>query len=140
MPGMNCPTLTNEASYVIWNIQCNQVLHPILSSQCKTLYLVLFQLIMADSIRNNLSTKLTGVIGSATEFIPSEVPTLRSLISQGLLLQEEKIRQEKGRNSCMLSQISEDLADLLQTQWTKSKARFVYPATIERRSIIRLRR
>ena len=44
---------------------------------------------MPPKTRQSLNFKLIEVVGLGKEFIPSEVPTLRSAISRGILLQEE---------------------------------------------------
>ena len=41
--------------------------------------------------------------------MPSEVPTLRAVISHGLLLQEEKLRQDTSRYYYPINQMIEEL-------------------------------
>ena len=92
---------------------------------------------MAPHTRSILNSKLSEVIGSVREFVPSEVPTLRAVISRGLLLQQEKIREDTSRNFYPLHHLCEKLADLLQAQWSKSNTQFVYPVTIAIDSIVK---
>ena len=44
------------------------------------------------------------------EFVPSEVPSSRVVTSRGLLLQEEKLRQDTSRNCYPLNHMIEELA------------------------------
>ena len=71
-------------------------------------------------------------MGTIREFVPSEVPTLRAVISRGLLLQEEKLRLDTSRNCYPINQMIEELAGLEIEQWRKSNSKFVHPVTIEK--------
>ena len=92
---------------------------------------------MAPHTRKSLNCKLSEAIGTIRKFVPSEVPTLLAVISHGLLLQEEKLRQHTSRNCYPINQMIEELTGLVMDQWRKSDSKFVTPVTIEKRSVIK---
>ena len=92
---------------------------------------------MPPKTRQSLNFKLIEVVGLGKEFIPSEVPTLRSVISRGILLQEENDHNDLKRHLYPLSILSEELAELVVNQWKKSNSKFREPVVIKKSSTSR---
>ena len=90
---------------------------------------------MANRTRRKFHCKLSEVVGVGKDFNPSEVPTLRSVICKGLLLQEGKLHHDHLRKHFLLAELVEELAEFVSRQWQKSNLNFIEPVTIGKRSI-----
>ena len=93
--------------------------------------------------RHASDTKLTGYIGVGKELIGSELPTLRSVLRQGLHFQEEKVWQDNSHpNTTMHSvytvqELSVKMTQALTAQWRRANVAFHPPVTITDNSIER---
>ena len=85
--------------------------------------------------RSGITSNLTLLIGSGREFLPSEVPTLRSVIRKGILLQEENLSDDGTRNNYSINEMAKSLASQVCTQWKKSNALFDPPVTLNEHTI-----
>ena len=76
-------------------------------------------------------------VGKGKEFDKSEVPTVRAVIQQGLLIKENWIMAEEQlhRNDVSPQDIASSLAPLILAQWRKSNAKFIPPVTITEKSL-----
>ena len=86
--------------------------------------------------KNQSGSKLAEYVGHGKAFVPSEVPTLRAVIQQGILV-KEKLMMEQGtakKDIHMKESISE-VVPLIVEQWKKSNSKFKYPVTIKEDSI-----
>ena len=77
-------------------------------------------------------------VGKGKEFDKSEVPTIRAVIQQGLLIKENWIMAEEQlhRNEVSPQEIASSLAPLILAQWQKSNAKFIPPVTITEKSLL----
>ena len=48
--------------------------------------------------RHQSGSKLTELVGPGKDFIPSEVPTLRAVIQQGILIKEELLAKQDKKD------------------------------------------
>ena len=85
--------------------------------------------------QKKFNCNLSEVVGFGKDFNPSEVPTLRSVICKGLLLQEGKLHHDHLRKHFLLAELVEELAEFVSRQWQKSNSNFIEPVTIGKRSI-----
>ena len=83
--------------------------------------------------RSGTMTNLSSMIGPGKDFVPSEVPTLRSVIRKGILIQEENIHNDIGRNITPIADISTTLASLVIQQWQKSNPNFKEPIIVTKK-------
>ena len=92
---------------------------------------------MAAKTRRQSGSKLADFIGPGKEFLPSEVPTLRAVIQQGILIKERAlIEQGASKREIHLSEVVYQVVPLIVQQWQKSNARFQPPVIIKEKSII----
>ena len=89
----------------------------------------------SKSTRATLMTKLSTLVGVGKEFIASDVPTLRSVIQRGILIQERNIHNEIAYCFYSNKELSLELAQLVIDQWQKSNALFTGSVIYHRRSI-----
>ena len=77
-------------------------------------------------------------VGKGKEFDKSEVPTIRAVIQQGLLINENWIMAEEQlhRNEVSPQEIASSLAPLILAQWQKSNANFFPPVAISEKSLL----
>ena len=82
--------------------------------------------------------KMREFVGKGKEFDKSEVPTIRAVIQQGLLIKENWIMAEEQlhRNEVSPQEIASSLAPLILAQWQKSNAKFIPPVTITEKSLL----
>ena len=93
---------------------------------------------MAANVRTRHAsdTKLTGYLGVGKELMGTELPTLRSVLRQGLLFQEEKVLQDSSHpNTAMhtiytVKELSVKMAQALTAQWKRANVEFKPPVTI----------
>ena len=93
---------------------------------------------MAANVRTRHAsdTKLTGYLGVGKELMGTELPTLRSVLRQGLLFQEEKVLQDSSHpNTTMhtiytVKELSVKMAQALTAQWKRANVEFQHPVTI----------
>ena len=75
--------------------------------------------------RKGSSTHLSEWIGCGVKLLATEVPTVRSVLRQGILLQEEALLEhELRRNLYPVGDSVKDLAPLILEQWRKSNSKF----------------
>lgn len=87
---------------------------------------------------NSGNQKLREYVGNGKEVDRSEVPTLRAVIQQGLLIKEKWILQSDhlSKNEISLNDIAKKLAPVILGQWFKSNAKFVPPVVLEEHSLV----
>ena len=85
--------------------------------------------------RRESGSKLSAFIGTAKEFLPSDVPTNRVVIQRMLLLREEKLTQGVNIRSYSLKEMIKDVVPLVLRQWMKSNISVVPHVTIGDRAI-----
>ena len=91
---------------------------------------------MATKTRRQSGSRLADFIGPGKEFVPSEVPTLRAVIQQGILIKEKAmIEQGAAKVEIHTSEIVSEVVPLIVKQWQKSNAKFQPPVTIKEKSI-----
>ena len=84
------------------------------------------------------SGKLRDYIGPAVAMNPTEVPTFRAVIQQGLLLKEKKLLEEDlSKTSYTKKELASDLAPLVLAQWTKTNYRFIPPVVIKENTLVK---
>ena len=76
---------------------------------------------MASPTRLSLNTKLIALVGPGKEFVPSDVPTLRTVIQKGILLQQDSLQ---SRRNYPIKVLAKDLAQLILEQWQISNDDF----------------
>ena len=84
--------------------------------------------------RHASGSKLLEYVGAGKEFDPTEVPTLRAIIQQGIFLRDQKFLFEdvaKTASSYSKKQIAKDLAPMILAQWHKSNNKFVPPVIMK---------
>ena len=89
--------------------------------------------------RNQLqgSSKLKEFVGSGKKFDLSEVPTLRSMIQQGILVKEELLMDNSlKKNQVKTRDICKNVAKLMLAQWHKSNAKFIPPVIMTEAGLI----
>ena len=87
--------------------------------------------------RFGITSKLTKLIGTGREFLPSEVPTLRSVIRKGIFIQEENLHDNVTRNNYSIKEMALDLASEVCALWKKSNAQFEIPVIFTKKSVAR---
>ena len=92
--------------------------------------------------RHESESKMAAYLGQGKILIPSELPTLRSLLRHGLQVQEEKALQASLPSSTMrlaypVNSLVDDMAAALTGQWHKANVDFKYPVVINEKSIKR---
>ena len=86
--------------------------------------------------RATSGTKIGDYLGSGKALLPSELPTLRSILRQGVLFKEEKVMEESNRRtggrtySYGKDEVVTDMIEALKVQWQKSNADFKPPVVI----------
>ena len=88
--------------------------------------------------RHASGSNLQDYVGAGKEFDPTEVPTLRAMIQQGIFLRDQKFLFEdvaKNAPSYSKKQIAKDLAPMILAQWHKSNNKFVPPVIMKQYSL-----
>ena len=86
--------------------------------------------------RKHSYSKLSELVGSGKDFLPSEVPTLRAVIQKGILIREGVLVElEKAKTEVHSKDIIAQLVPLIVAQWQISNAKFTPPVTIKEKSI-----
>ena len=93
---------------------------------------------MAANVRTRHAsdTRLTGYLGVGKELSGSELPTLRSVLRQGLHFQEERVLQDNSHpNTTMhtvytVQELTVKMAQALTAQWKRANVAFHPPVTI----------
>ena len=86
--------------------------------------------------RHDSGSKLKEYIGPDRAFNPTEVPTIRAVLQQGLLLRDHKLLVENvAKQYYSKVHLAMDLAPLILDQWTKSNHKFKSPITINKNSL-----
>ncbi len=73
----------------------------------------------ATPTRSSSKSKISELIGTGIDFIPSEVPTLRGIIRKAILIQEDNLHNNIARTNHRIADISLELAQLILAQWQK---------------------
>ena len=84
--------------------------------------------------RHASGSNLQDYVGAGKEFDPTEVPTLRAMIQQGIFLRDQKFLFEdvaKNAPSYSKKKIAKDLAPMILAQWHKSNNKFVPPVIMK---------
>lgn len=90
----------------------------------------------AARTRHQAGSRLADYVGPGKEFVPSEVPTLRAVIQQGILIKEKMLlEQGAAKTDIHVKQIVAEVVPLIVEQWHKSNAKFRPPVTIKEDSI-----
>ena len=87
---------------------------------------------MASPTRLSTNTKLIALVGPGKEFVPSDVPTLRTVIQKGILLQQDSLQ---SRRNYPIKVLAKDLAQLILEQWQISNDDFQKPVTKDEKTI-----
>ena len=86
--------------------------------------------------RKQSYSKLSELVGSGKDFLPSEVPTLRAVIQKGILIREGVLVElEKAKTEVHSKDIIAQLVPLIVAQWQISNAKFTPAVTIKEKSI-----
>ena len=86
--------------------------------------------------RKQSYSKLSELVGSGKDFLPSEVPTLRAVIQKGIVIREGVLVElEKAKTEVHSKDIIAQLVPLIVAQWQISNAKFTPPVTIKEKSI-----
>ena len=85
--------------------------------------------------RSSSNAKLIAIVGPGKEFIPSEVPTLRSVIQKGILMQQDNLHNGIPINCYPLMDIAKELVQLILAQWQISNDDFKPPVTKHEKTI-----
>ena len=81
--------------------------------------------------RKSSDSRLTDYVGVGKTLIPSEVPTVRSVIQLGIFLKETEFNEkERSKNTITTKELCQKLAPLVIKQWQKSNAQFKQPVII----------
>ena len=67
----------------------------------------------ATPTRSSSKSKISELIGTGIDFIPSEVPTLRAIIRKAILIQEDNLHNNIARTNHQIADISLELAQLI---------------------------
>jgi hypothetical protein len=89
---------------------------------------------------NSGSGSLAKYLGCGTPLLPSELPTLRAALRQGLCYKEERMLQEdtlkKGRSySYPLTQLVQDMTTAVIDQYLRANKEFQPPVVVSERAI-----
>ena len=86
--------------------------------------------------RKHSYSKLSELVGSGKDFLPSEVPTLRAVIQKGILIREGVLVElGKAKTDVHSKDIIAQLVPSIVAQWQISNAKFAPPVTIKEDSI-----
>ena len=86
--------------------------------------------------RKHSYSKLSELVGSGKDFLPSEVPTLRAVIQKGILIREGVLVElGKAKTDVHSKDIIAQLVPSIVAQWQRSNAKFTPPVTIKEKSI-----
>ena len=88
--------------------------------------------------RHNSESSMAAYRGAALNMLPSELPTLRAIMRQGLQFQEDKLARDGG-NKCNypISQMSQDLSMAVMELWLKANDEFCPPKVSTLKSLKR---
>ena len=75
---------------------------------------------MASSVRSRHHSGMASYLGTGKQMLPTELPTLRSTLRHGLLLQEEKRGQGGSEARETIPNLYKDMAIAVNNQWLKS--------------------
>ena len=88
--------------------------------------------------RKSTQTKLVDLVGKGKQFIPSEVPTWRSIFQYAVLIQKTELVENNVKNSKYpICNLSHDIAIKVLEQWTLSNSKFQPPVTINQKTLSR---
>ena len=86
--------------------------------------------------RHGSGSHLSEWVGTGKKMLTSEVPTVRSVLRQGILLKEEALLEQDVKvNLYLVDELVKDLAPLVQEQWRKSNVKFCPPVTVSDKAI-----
>ena len=86
--------------------------------------------------RKQSYSKLSELVGSGKDFLPSEVLTLRAVIQKGIVIREGVLVElEKAKTEVHSKDIIAQLVPLIVAQWQIANAKFTPPVTIQEKSI-----
>ena len=90
--------------------------------------------------RHSSGIKMAEYLGTGKTLLCSELPTLRSVLRQGLLYKEEKILQEgtmkQGRSYTYgVGDVASDMTTILIAQWKRANADFKSPVVVSDEAI-----
>ena len=85
--------------------------------------------------RHTSGTKLEQYLGKGTALLPDELPTLRSVLRQGMLFKEERVLQEGKAvaNRSYTYSVSEMISDMVKSirvQWSRANVDFKEPVIL----------
>ena len=81
--------------------------------------------------RKDSQSALSEYLGPSKALLGNELPTLRAILRQGLLFQEEKLLLEDTvKSKYPVSELVIDMAKALSDQWLKANNSFVPPVVI----------
>ena len=85
--------------------------------------------------RHTSGTKLEQYLGKGTALLPDELPTLRSVLRQGMLFKKERVLQEGKAvaNRSYTYSVSEMISDMVKSirvQWSRANVDFKEPVIL----------
>ena len=87
------------------------------------------------STRTQSCSRIQELVGVGKEFLPSEVPTNRAVIQQGILLKNGQVSQHSKKYNNR--DLCKDLVPLVLKQWSKANVQFVEPVIISEKAILK---
>ena len=84
--------------------------------------------------RHSSQSKIAGFLGTGRDILPSELPTLRSALRQGLKFKEEK---EVVKSTYSDQELTNDVAKVVVQQWLKANSELVPPKVLTLKSLQR---
>ena len=88
--------------------------------------------------RHDSASKLKEYIGPSQELNPNEVPTVRSVLQQGLFLRDQKLFNENvAKGFYTQGQMVRDLAPMVLSQWIKPNHLLIPPVIIKEKTMIK---
>ena len=79
-------------------------------------------------------------MGTGKVLLPSELPTLRSVLREGVLYKEQHIIEESTRKqgrtyNYSMTELVEDMMEAVKGQWTKANDSFQHPVIVADKTI-----
>ena len=86
--------------------------------------------------RHSSQTKVAEYLEPGKPLNPSQLPTLRAILRQGLLYQEEReIQEDTVKSSITLGELARDMTAALMENWKRANAEFKVPVVISEKAI-----
>ena len=81
--------------------------------------------------RHDSQSKLSDYLGPGKPLLGNELPTLRAILRQGLLFQEEKmLLKETEKKNYPVSELVKDMSKALSEKWIKANSSFSPPVVV----------